>query len=254
VEESFNMQAIHDLLELGVSFSWWKSKSYEDDMLKSFDHLEFSGVVPRTFIGALLISFASFPFHMLFKCILHLPKHYSQLMVRGVLGFLLWLSYLQFRNGIAHRFGARAGSLAMFLTALQFHTPFYMTRTLPNTFALAACLWAFGSWLRGQPVRALCFLGAAAVVFRCDLLVLLAPLALQLLLAKEVPFWATLGAGVAACLAALAVAVTVDSFFWRTPWLWAEGVVLLFNTGVDIIYIYIIILFILFFLIMFLQL
>lgn len=43
VEESFNMQAIHDILHHGV-------------VSANFDHMTFSGPVPRTFAGAVALS------------------------------------------------------------------------------------------------------------------------------------------------------------------------------------------------------
>lgn len=209
VEESFNMQGIHDFLYHGTN-------------LHLYDHLEFPGVVPRTFWGVLIVAITSKPIQMLFNFA------DSQVLVRIAMVMLLWCSHYYFQLGVVQKFGQRVATLTTLLLSIQFHMPFYMSRTLPNTFALAACNIVFGLWLRGEHQGALLVLGSSMVIFRCDLLLLLAPLALQFLFMGKVSFWHTLGAGAACCIAALMATIALDSLLWGR-WLWPEGVVLLFN-------------------------
>lgn len=56
VEESFNIQATHDVLTYGIP---WKQAG--DRLRKQYDHLTFSGSVPRTFVGPLVLAGGSWP-------------------------------------------------------------------------------------------------------------------------------------------------------------------------------------------------
>ncbi|XP_056842568.1 dol-P-Man:Man(7)GlcNAc(2)-PP-Dol alpha-1,6-mannosyltransferase-like [Raphanus sativus] len=81
VEESFNVQSMHDIL-------------FHRHRLDSYDHLEFPGVVPRTFIGAFIVSFFASPLVSIITC-LGFPKIYSLVAARLVLGCII-LSTLRF--------------------------------------------------------------------------------------------------------------------------------------------------------------
>jgi alpha-1,6-mannosyltransferase len=131
VEESFNMQAVSDFHQFGFN-------------LQSFDHSDFPGVVPRTFIGALVLYLSSWPLSGFFT----LEGPHLQIGCRTMLGLISWGSCLIFKKGVAWRFGSRTAQLTMILSALHFHLCFYLSRTLPNTFALIFCLLAYGFWLQ----------------------------------------------------------------------------------------------------------
>ena len=56
VEESFNIQATHDILKYGIP-----TVAPELKFKALYDHMSFPGAVPRTFIGALVLSGLSKP-------------------------------------------------------------------------------------------------------------------------------------------------------------------------------------------------
>ena len=57
VEESFNIQAIHDILTYGIPY-----RSVDEKLRQHYDHLTFTGPVPRTFVGPVAVAGASWPF------------------------------------------------------------------------------------------------------------------------------------------------------------------------------------------------
>lgn len=209
------MQATHDLLHLSGSLDHAQGTNATSVLhLNDFDHLEFPGVVPRTFLGPIFLAAVSYPFQAILRTFFF-KKIYSQYLIRVVMGVSSWLSFMAFRDSVSHRFGLRAGILTCILASFQFHIPFYISRTLPNTFALIGCLAAYSLWLRDRGLQALLVIAFFMIIFRCDLLILLAPMSLQMLVCREVPFLRTALMGVGSAVIALLLTLSVDSFFWQ---------------------------------------
>ncbi|KAL1217152.1 Dol-P-Man:Man(7)GlcNAc(2)-PP-Dol alpha-1,6-mannosyltransferase [Cardamine amara subsp. amara] len=215
VEESFNVQSMHDIL-------------YHRHHLDSYDHLEFPGVVPRTFIGAFIVSIFASPLVSIISW-LGFPKIYSLVSARLVLGCITLSTLRFFRIQIRKKFGHQVETFFVFLSSLQFHLLFYCTRPLPNILALGLVNLAYGNWLKGHFYSALSFLIFATVIFRCDTMLLLGPIGLELLLTKSVSFWKALKYCVGTAVLAVGLTVFVDSIMWK-KFVWPEFEVFWFNS------------------------
>ena len=121
------------------------------------------------------------------------------------------------------------GSWLLLITACQFHLPFYSSRMLPNTFALAIVLQSYCCWLdkKIQIAAALIVFGTA--VFRCDLLLLLGSIGLSWIFRRELSIPRALKIGISTGIIALVTTTPLDSLLWQRP-IWPEGEVFYFNT------------------------
>ncbi len=124
VEESFNIQATHDVLVYGTPTSNINGK-----LTSSYDHFSFPGAVPRTFIGPVMLAGFAQPVVRL------LGFEHAQLVVRAILGLFNAGCLLLFRRNLARAYGTPTARWYTLLQASQFHIIFYASRTLPNMFA-----------------------------------------------------------------------------------------------------------------------
>jgi alpha-1,6-mannosyltransferase len=234
VEESFNMQAMYDLL------------SHPRD-LSLFDHLSFPGVVPRTFIGPIAIAtVVAMPARLIGAQGIPLL-----VLLRLVVGLASVASLVAVRFAVRARFSATAGIFFSILVLSQFHTLFYASRTLPNTFALFFANIALAarihphSYSHGSGyIQAVALLSFACALFRSELCILIFMTVASGLVTSGDASSATYGrgcsskagrvmtaaiaTGLAAACSAAALSFCIDSYFWRR-WSYPELEVFYFN-------------------------
>lgn len=218
VEESFNLQAIHDILNYGFS-------------IEKYDHLEFPGVVPRTFIGGLLVSSLVTPFVKYFN--LATGKQLSlQFLIRLVIGVANGVLLIRLGDAIKRiDFQARRqkrssymGTCFLFLLLSQFHILYYASRTLPNFMALPFVNLGLAKLIEGD-TRGLTWLAITGLIFRLEVAVFAGVIALvsSVGFGQSDLFINVLLLAVGSIFGAV-VSGVIDTQFWRefvVPELWS---------------------------------
>ncbi|KAF0293320.1 putative Dol-P-Man:Man(7)GlcNAc(2)-PP-Dol alpha-1,6-mannosyltransferase [Amphibalanus amphitrite] len=148
--------------------------------------------------------------------------------VRFVLGAVSVAAFYRFRQSVEQVFGRPVAVWLVCITVTQFHFMFYLSRALPNMMAMPLVLMAVSCWMRQEHTPFLWWSGAAVLLFRAELTMLLGILLLMELVTGRLPLLRCLKVCILAGLALLLLSFTVDSLFWRRP-VWPEGEVLWFN-------------------------
>ncbi|TPX08911.1 uncharacterized protein E0L32_009615 [Thyridium curvatum] len=219
VEESFNIQAAHDLLVYGTPISSNAGKR----LAASYDHFTFPGAVPRTFVGAVLLAGLGQPIVAI------AGFQYAQFIVRAILGLFNAGALVFFALSVKKAFGSSAAAWYVALQASQFHVIFYASRTLPNMFAFGMTTIATALLLPTTTPRsitarhrlAISLLVFAAVIFRSEVAILLGSHVLYLLAVPLTSLDKVAYPFALASAVALLITVPVDSYFWQRA-LWPE--------------------------------
>ena len=251
VEESFNLQATHDLVYHGITPAVMMSTSplwYNASTAKAplpalpYDHVSYPGVVPRTFLGPFVLSWAI--------QLLRIPGLWCSielldypLLVQALARAILLLATVQAWCQVARALDrnkrvtsakyasipySASGTYLLLVTACQFHMPFYASRMLPNAFALLVVLHALKAWLLEDAKTTASLLVFATAIFRCDLLLLLFTVGLSLLITKRLSVFQAIRIGIVTGILSLVLTVPLDSLMWQR-WVWPEGEVFYYN-------------------------
>ncbi|PYH89393.1 alpha-1,6-mannosyltransferas-like protein [Aspergillus ellipticus CBS 707.79] len=228
VEESFHVQAIHDILSYGIP-----TRNISETLRVDYDHFTFPGAVPRTFVGALVLSGMSQPFIWLKDNV------DRQFLARAILGLFNAASLLSFASGLRRAAGKTTAIWYLLFQTSQFHVLYYASRTLSNMFAFGLTTLAL-RYLLPEPVSprvykkrsrlSLYLLTVAGIIFRSELAIFLATNTLFLVATRRITIQREIiPAGILGLLVGLASTVLVDSYFWQQFPLWPELAAFKFN-------------------------
>ena len=123
VEESFNLNAIHDVYFFGAD-------------INAYDHVVHPGPVPRTFIAAAGLGAVLRPITRVLGDAGYLTcKSDVQIVARLLLATLACAPLMYLRRTVQREFGRLTSLFFALVCITQFHMMFWMSRTVPNTYA-----------------------------------------------------------------------------------------------------------------------
>ncbi|OWB68911.1 hypothetical protein B5S30_g4304 [[Candida] boidinii] len=218
VEESFNIQAIYDLV----------TRDFEE--IDEFDHFTFPGVVKRSFIGSLLISTLTkllspiaknklFSFAVSYENaeILDITKLNLQILSRFILGLFNGLALISLKNSVVNACNRRSRTIGFWYGLLQlsqFHFFYYSSRTLPNFIALPFVNFALSKFIIGDLEICFAILSFTGIIFRIEILIFTGILFLVSIFQKQIKLINGLKYLIIGGLIGLASTFFIDSFFW----------------------------------------
>ncbi|PSK60783.1 hypothetical protein B9Z65_933 [Elsinoe australis] len=221
VEESFNTQAVHDILTYGIPSPL--DSDAVDYISSNYDHASFPGSVPRTFVGPSILAGLSRPLVSLVKS----PED-VQLLARAILGLVNAFALVRFRAAVDVAYGKTAGRFYLAFVACQFQILFYASRLLPNYLvfpltaeASRALLLALSTSPKLRPSSrrrrlTLYLLTVSGIIFRSEIALLLATTTATLYLFSGLKIRSELIPAVfAGAVIALPATLGLDTFLWR---------------------------------------
>ena len=248
VEESFHIQAIHDILSSGIP-----TRNVSETLRAEYDHFAFPGAVPRTFVGAVMLSGLSQPLIWLkanidrqflgmcffLHCFSKCANYGALFLARAILGLFNAASLLAFASGLRRTAGKTTAIWYLLFQASQFHIFYYASRTLSNMFAFGLTTLAL-RYILPEPVSptvyrkrarlSLYLMTVAGIIFRSELAIFLATNTLFLFATRRITIQREIiPAGILGLLVGLTSTVLVDSFFWQQFPLWPELAAFKFN-------------------------
>lgn len=250
VEESFSIQAIHDILNYGVF------------KLENYDHFQFPGAVPRSFVGPLIIS-ALTKIVTLFTSFL--PGQTSeptqlgvQTTARAIIGLTNALSLIYLKSSAQLLFDLKAkeredeetkrreqgnsvklrapesnlstvGTWFLIFVMTGFHLMYYASRPLPNFVITLPLTNIAVAWvLQSNYQWAILLCAFTSIVFRLEVAALGSGIALLSVLYRKIPLLRAIKFGFMGLVLGMGVSLTIDSYFWQV-WCVPEVDAFIFN-------------------------